>query len=30
MIAYFAISRSIFAAIVAGEAAIIAAGYWAG
>jgi hypothetical protein len=30
MIAFFLIRRSLFAAIVAGEAAIIAAGYWAG
>ncbi len=30
MIAFFLIRRSIFAAIVAGEAAIIAIGYWVG
>jgi len=30
MIAFFLLRRSLFAAIVAGEAAIIAVGYWAG
>ena len=30
MIAFFALRRSLFAAIVAGEAAIIAVGYWTG
>ncbi len=30
MIVYFAARRSVIAAVLAGEAAIIAAGYWAG